>query len=266
MNLTTISIIVLGGIGLLSAILLYIVSRIFSVREDPRIDEIERRLPGANCGACGYKGCRDFAVQCVRRGNLEGMNCPGAGSDGMTRVAEALGVKADNIEERVAVIRCSGTCLTVPRKRIYDGLRTCSAENLLGSGPTDCAYGCLSNGDCIRACAWNAITPDHETGIPVIDPDKCTGCGLCASACPRNIIELLPKRARTWISCVSHDRGAVSRKICPVSCIACGKCARNCPQGAITVADNCAHIDASKCVNCGQCVEDCPDKTIHIIK
>ena len=48
------AIIILSIIGLISATLLYIISRKFHVEEDSRIDEIESILPGANCGGCGY--------------------------------------------------------------------------------------------------------------------------------------------------------------------------------------------------------------------
>ena len=44
------AIIILSIIGLISATLLYIISRKFHVEEDSRIDEIESILPGANCG------------------------------------------------------------------------------------------------------------------------------------------------------------------------------------------------------------------------
>ena len=44
------SIIILSIIGLVSATLLYVISRKFHVEEDPRIDEIEAVLSGANCG------------------------------------------------------------------------------------------------------------------------------------------------------------------------------------------------------------------------
>ena len=47
------AIIILSIIGLISATLLYIISRKFHVEEDSRIDEIESILPGANCGGCG---------------------------------------------------------------------------------------------------------------------------------------------------------------------------------------------------------------------
>jgi len=262
MSLTWIAVIALGGIGIIAALLLYVISRVFMVEEDPRIDAIEALLPGANCGACGYSGCRDFAVNCAKRGSLSGMFCPGAGNDGMDKIAEVLEISAVSVEPKVAAVRCGGSCDIVPRRRKYEGPRSCAAENLLGTGPTDCAYGCLGNGDCAAACHWNAITIDPATALATVNPDLCTGCGNCVQACPRNIIELIPRSARAVVNCVNHDRGAVARKACAVTCIACGKCVRTCGQAAITVADNCAHIDQNKCTHCGSCIEVCPDHTI----
>jgi Na+-translocating ferredoxin:NAD+ oxidoreductase RNF subunit RnfB len=52
---------VLGVLGLILGILISIIGKYFSVKEDTRIDDIEKMLPRANCGACGYAGCRDMA-------------------------------------------------------------------------------------------------------------------------------------------------------------------------------------------------------------
>ena len=74
---------VLGGIGVIGAIVLYLVSKRFYVKEDPRIGEIEELLPGANCGSCGRSGCHDFACACASASTLDGLVCPGAGEDAM---------------------------------------------------------------------------------------------------------------------------------------------------------------------------------------
>ncbi|MDD3273960.1 MAG: ferredoxin, partial [Bacteroidales bacterium] len=43
-------------LGLVLALILYFTAQKFKVVEDPRIDEVETILPGANCGGCGYTG------------------------------------------------------------------------------------------------------------------------------------------------------------------------------------------------------------------
>ena len=51
----------IGGLTLVLASLLVLANRTLYVAEDPRIDLVEEMLPHANCGACGYPGCRPFA-------------------------------------------------------------------------------------------------------------------------------------------------------------------------------------------------------------
>ncbi len=55
------SVISLGAIGIAASVILYFVAQRFKVIEDPKIDEVEEALPAANCGGCGFPGCRNFA-------------------------------------------------------------------------------------------------------------------------------------------------------------------------------------------------------------
>ncbi|MDD3841983.1 MAG: (Fe-S)-binding protein [Candidatus Izemoplasmatales bacterium] len=52
---------VLGLLGFVLGVLIFIIGKYFGVKEDHRIDDIENMLPKYNCGACGYAGCRDMA-------------------------------------------------------------------------------------------------------------------------------------------------------------------------------------------------------------
>ncbi len=60
------TIIMLSLLGLTAAVILYVVAQKFMVIEDPRIDQVAEVLPGANCGGCGYTGCRAFAEILVK--------------------------------------------------------------------------------------------------------------------------------------------------------------------------------------------------------
>ncbi|MDU4374262.1 MAG: ferredoxin, partial [Bilophila wadsworthia] len=51
-----ISVLVLLGLGLVTATVLAVASRVFHVEEDPRVQAVLEALPGANCGGCGYAG------------------------------------------------------------------------------------------------------------------------------------------------------------------------------------------------------------------
>jgi len=109
------AIIILSIIGLISATLLYIISRKFHVEEDSRIDEIESILPGANCGGCGYAGCRNFAEQCTKATSLDSLLCPVGGNEVMQKIAPILGLNAVEKAPRIAVIRCNGSCENRPQ-------------------------------------------------------------------------------------------------------------------------------------------------------
>ena len=268
MDFIFMAVIVLGAIGLVSAIVLFIVSKKFAVKEDPRLAEVSSLLPQANCGGCGYPGCGGMADALVKgadAGSLDGLYCPVGGQEMMGQIADLLGMVIANSEPMVAVVRCNGTCVNRPRIAEYSGLRTCSAINACGAGETACGYGCLGCGDCVSACQFGAISINQETGIAEVDQDKCTSCGACVKACPRHIIELRkkgPKNRRVYVSCVNKDKGPIAMKACKVSCIGCGKCEKECAFGAITVEGNVAYIDHTKCRLCRKCVKVCPRNAI----
>ena len=265
------AVIVLGCIALVAAVILYVCSKRFAVKEDPRIAQVTELLPGANCGGCGFPGCSGMADALVKgadAGSLEGLNCPVGGADVMGKVADLLGMAIANSDPMVAVVRCNGTCELRPRIASYDGLKTCTAMNACGAGETGCGFGCLGCGDCVGACQFDAIHINPETGLPEVDEEKCTACGACTKACPRNIIELRkkgPKGRRIFVSCVNKDKGAVAMKACKSACIGCGKCQKECKFEAITIENNLSYIDFTKCRMCKKCVDACPTKAIHAV-
>lgn len=260
----------LGAVAAGAAMILFFVAKKFRVDEDPRIDEVADLLPGANCGGCGYPGCRGFAealVSAADAGDMSGLNCPPGGSDTMTAVGEFLGVEVGEATPVVAVVRCGGTCEKAPPKLEYDGPANCDIAHKLFSGVNGCPNGCVGLGDCVTVCDYDAIHIDKETGLPVVDEDKCVACGLCVTGCPRGIIELRPKGRkgrRVWVNCINKEKGAVARKNCTAACIGCQKCVKECPEKiqAFIFKDNLAYIDIDKCIACGICVNVCPTGAI----
>ena len=230
MNFMLIAVIVLGAIALVAAAVLFVCSKKFAVKEDPRIAQVSAVLPQANCGGCGFPGCSGMAdalVKAADGGSLDGLNCPVGGAAVMEQVADLLGMAVANTEPMVAVVRCNGTCENRPKTVEYCGLRTCAAMNACAAGETACGFGCLGCGDCADACQFGAITVNPDTGLPEVNEDLCTACGACAKACPRHIIELRkkgPKGRRVYVSCVNRDKGPAAKKACAAACIGCGKC------------------------------------------
>lgn len=268
MSLVWIATLSLGGIGAISAVILYFVAQKFKVYEDPRNGQVEAVLPGANCGGCGYPGCGGFAAACVKADSLDGMLCPVGGAPVMAKIAAILGMEAGEVTPKVAVVRCNGNCANRKKTNHYDGASSCAIEAALYSGETGCSYGCLGNGDCENACSFGAIRINPETRLPEVDEELCTACGACVKACPKGIIELRnkgPKSRRMFVSCVNKDKGAVARKACSATCIGCGKCAKECPFDAITITNNLAYIDFQKCRLCRKCEAVCPTGAIHSV-
>ena len=267
MSITIIyTIISLSALGVLAAVILYFVAQKFKVIEDPRFDEVEGMLPGANCGGCGFPGCRGFAEAMVKADDISGLNCPVSDAAGMQSIASYLGHDAVASKPKVAVVRCNGTCDNRPKVNNYDGASSCTIESALYAGDTGCSYGCLGLGECVDACAFDAMYMDPDTGLPVIIEDNCVACGACVKACPKDIIELRnagPKSRRIFVSCVNKDKGGVAKKACAVACIGCGKCFKECAFDAITIENNLAFIDSDKCKLCRKCVAVCPTDAIH---
>ena len=236
MNVILIAVIVLGLVGLISAVVLFVASKKFAVYEDPRIKEVGEVLPQANCGGCGYPGCSGFAAACVKaaeNGSLSDLNCAPGGQKVMEQVAGILGLQASAAAPKVAVVRCQGTCDVRPHGVEFDGAHSCRIQNMTGMGETQCLYGCLGEGDCEHACLFGAIKVNPVTRIAEVDESLCTGCGACAKTCPRGIIELRPQ-------------GPKGRKVV----VLCNE--------AITLGVNLAHIDPDKCKMCLKCVDACP--------
>lgn len=242
------NILILVGIALISAVVLYIVSQKFYVEENPKIDDIESLLPGVNCGACGKAGCRDFATSCVKADTnaFQGLYCPVGGKPVMDKVAQELGFTAVEKEATLAVLKCNGTCQNAPDKIEYTGMKSCRMAARISVGKSGCPNGCLRFGDCAIACQFDAIHIDPATGIPVVDATKCTSCGACVKMCPRHLYEIRPIGAdgkRVYVACSNQQKGALARKNCKAACIACLKCTKICDD--VKVEHNLSYIPSS---------------------
>ena len=263
-----IAVAILGGLGLIFGLVLAAASRIFHVETDARLDKLNESLPGANCGGCGYAGCGGYA-EAVLKGEAPIGLCASGGNDCAQAMADIMGVKAEAMTRKVALVRCSGYKsvdssgkeLGAKRKGEYEGFHDClAASKVGGNGPLACKFGCLGFGNCVKACKYDAL--HVVNGVAKVDSEKCVGCMSCAKACPRGIIVPVEYDKHVLIACASHAKGAVTVRGCSQGCIGCGICVKVCPKDAISVDKNLAVIDYSKCDSCGLCATVCPKHLI----
>jgi len=200
------------GLGMASSIILGVASRVFYVYEDPRIAEVESATAGANCGGCGYAGCSAAAAAVVKGEALPSV-CIVGGPDSAANIAAIMGVDPGTAEPRVSENECTGGNRAENRYN-YKGILSCNAVTALYGGRRECPTGCLGYGDCIRACAFDAIVMGQD-GYPVVDPAKCVGCGACEAVCPKNIIKIKTMSQRLFEFNTTNGAHAPCTQTCP---------------------------------------------------
>jgi len=238
-----IAVIAIGGLTLFLAVMLVIANKKLYVHEDPRIDQVETMLPKANCGACGYPGCRPFAEALVKGDVLPG-KCTVSSDEGRIAIGDYLGISVGDEEKKVARLACAGGTNVARNKAQYEGIDSCQAATLISGGGKACSWGCLGLGDCEKACDFDAIHMD-EHGLPVVNTAKCTACGDCVIACPKDLFSIEPLRHHLWVACKNLEKGDEILEDCQVACTACGRCAMDAPLDLITMRNNLPIIDYS---------------------
>jgi len=239
----------------------------FAVPRDPLVDNIRAALPGANCGACGFPGCDNYA-EAIAAGNAGISACTVGGAAVAEQIAAITGKTGGAVLQAAAVLACRGSYLHAPQKGKYTGLKTCRGAKLSTGSTKLCSWGCLGFGDCVKACVFGALSMDKEKGLPVIDYTKCTGCRMCMGECPQGLLVGVPKNQKgAIILCSNHNpnrQGVI--KTCKIACIKCGQCVKNCPRQCIELVNYIPVVDLTKCDSCGTCVEKCPTKVFKIIE
>lgn len=261
MNITAIlyAVGLLGGMGVLAGLLLTFAESKFAVQVDEREARVREAVSGANCGVCGYPGCDAFAAAVVR-GEAPINGCIPGGAKAKAALSEIMGLNAEGKEPMTARVLCLGDNDTVRARYEYTGYKSCRLASQLSGSPKKCYVACLGQGDCVRACKFDAIT--IRNGLAVIDEKKCTACEQCVLVCPHNVIKMQPLSATVLVRCRNTQPARGAREACLAACIACKRCEKACQYDAIHVQNNCAVIDTAKCTRCGDCVAVCPSKCI----
>lgn len=259
-NAILIALAVIGGVGLFVGIFLGIGGIVFKVEVDEKEEAVLAALPGNNCGGCGYAGCGGLAAA-IAKGEAPVNQCPVGGEAVAKEIASIMGTEAGETERMVAFVACKGHSEDVTMDYEYSGVEDCRMLSFVpNGGPKSCNYGCLGYGTCASVCPFDAI--HVEDGVAKVDREKCKACGKCVAVCPKNLISLIPYKAKYTVACSNHEKGPVTMKQCKTGCIGCGLCVRNCTNDAVAVDTFNATIDYDKCKNCGACAEKCPKKLI----
>lgn len=254
-------VVIVGILGIGFGIMLAWFARKFAVKTDPVIQNIEEILPGINCGACGFAGCSGLAED-IAAGEAPVNACPVGGPKAWAEIAKLTGNELDSTEVKKAALVCQGGTNQSRAVAAYQGVKDCRAASSLNISFKACAYGCLSLGTCADVCPFGAIHMDPDSGLPVINWRKCTGCGKCVAECPRKVLKLVTDKEQVYAACMNPGKAREVKQVCSVGCIKCRLCIKVCPVDAISMEEDHIRIDNGTCTLCGQCVEKCPTKCI----
>jgi Na+-translocating ferredoxin:NAD+ oxidoreductase RNF subunit RnfB len=237
----------------------------FAVPQDPLAGQIREVLPGANCGACGFPGCDNYAAA-IASGAAGINNCSVGGTAVAEKLSAIMGVSA-SVVPVVTVLACQGSKTHAPLKGTYTGLQTCRGAKLSAGGTKLCSWGCLGFGDCTLVCQFGALGMG-EDGLPKVDYAKCTGCKVCVGECPQGLLREIPKNQRGAQALCSNRNPIKSMvmKTCKIGCIKCELCVKNCPQQCITMQNAVPVVNYALCTSCGTCVTKCPTKVLKILE
>jgi electron transport complex protein RnfB len=160
----------LGALGLGLGFLLGAASRYFKVEDNPLIDEIERMMPGSQCGQCAYPGCRP-AAEALVAGEAPPTLCPPGGKALAEQLANKLSLELD----------LSGLQDQVP---------------LVARVDEDDCLGCAR---CIKLCPTDALVGAPKM-IHAVVADACIACAKCVEVCPTECLKMHPVKTtlRSW--------------------------------------------------------------------
>ena len=99
-------------------------------------------------------------------------------------------------------------------------------RTLKGSEPNirpEHCYHCR-DAPCLEECKFGAIKRDIASRTIVISEEDCRGCGLCARACPFDVITMIRSKDKRRVAlkctyCVEHPDGPACVRACPTNAL-----------------------------------------------
>ncbi len=206
---------VIGGLALACGLIIYFTNATIKsrVKNADVIEKVVKALPGTDCGACGYEDCYSYACTITDNPRTNKLAiCPSLleSPESAGELEKTLGIKLDTSDKK-AVISCAGRSENLFD---YSGIKSCRAAAELLGGFKKCPFSCLGLGDCIAVCRVGAISIDRDMGIAAVDWNRCNGCGVCVSACPKGIIRLTAKDEKTGFPCGYRQDDIPGRERC----------------------------------------------------
>jgi len=134
-------------------------------------EQIDALLPQTQCRKCGYQGCKPYA-EAISQSQADIDQCPPGGEQGITKLADLLGVAAKPLNPAFGVER--------PRLVAVINEAEC--------------IGCTK---CIPPCPTDAILGASKYMHTVITA-QCTGCELCIAPCPVSCISMEISTLPAW--------------------------------------------------------------------
>jgi RnfABCDGE-type electron transport complex B subunit len=255
------SVAILGGVGTAFGALIALANARLRVAEDPRLDALSDILPGANCGACGFAGCRAFA-EAVIQGKEVPATCTVMSEGEREDVADFLGIDVGAANRRVARLLCAGGSDVASRKAEYVGIESCAAAVAVSGGGKGCSWGCVGFADCAVSCDFDAIVMSSND-LPVVSPELCTACSDCVEACPLDLFALFPLDQHLFVQCRNLLDGDAAESVCSVACTGCRRCVQDASPGLIEVHSGLAVIDYTQIeLENPKAIERCPTGAI----
>src|SRR4030066_539731 len=132
--LLKVTLIFLASIGAIFGLGLAFAAKRFSVKIDPRVEQVKDKLANAHCGACGYAGCEQYAEAVVNNPDIPPNLCTPGGARTSEAVARITGKKAEAREPIFARIMCQGSWSKSTTRFKYEGVEDCRAAVLAGGG------------------------------------------------------------------------------------------------------------------------------------